>query len=893
MAVPNICSIYRSKEIMIIVSRLLSENKRNVINSAVLGIICIYCLCLPSIKAQECGSFTITEAKKQYEIGNFNGVSEELNRCLLTFSDIEKIQAYRLMAMTAIATDEQKNALEAIVSLLTLNPNFEPDIFDPPQFIALVIELKDNFSTVKITSVSKKSEDVMLAPATVTVMSGDEIKRRGYLDLEAMLHDLSGFDISRSNGLAYSNIYQRGYRSGANTDRTMFLIDGVEDNELWSNTVFLSRQYSVTNVKRVEVIYGPASTMYGANAFTGVINIITKDPLDYLSGDKKFAITGQAGYGAFNTKFADVTASTRYKGISFSLTARTFTTDEKNLSGYSDWDYQPESEQTFKKVLSISGKDSKGSYLAQNYLNTNKQLDTLSSLYSIEKDEAGVATKITLSDDGARKARTMDSIALQQKVGGLPVHFTDFADDKLIYGKLKIENFTLGFQWWNIDEGANPAYTDRYYAGSKNGTAWATRSTLLYANYTTDISDKISIFSSTQYRVYGFFDDTRLTQFVSYSAGTYTLKNLVANDTSKWSVTNFHQQSSQIRSELKGLFTFSSELDLVSGFEFRNGSIQGDYNKSSIGDPSIDGLPPPNVSGGNVYSNINLGFYAQSTYKPLKNLNLTAGARVDNNSVREVSKTVLNVRGAAVYSPDKFVFKAIYSTAFLEPTFFQKYATSASRELNNPLLEPEKVANIDISASYSLKDMTVEFAFYNAQYSDVVNTNVVTNPKTNLPTTQFQSTGALAIMGFQAGATYRIGDYSLYANFTYTNPKDDISGARIGDIAEQSFNIGGNAVLINNLNISLRANYVGSKETGKTTTVKGNPFSSIDSYFIMNGTVGYFNAFDTGLSLQLICNNILDAEYYDPGVRSADNLIYASRIPQNERNLTLRLVADF
>jgi outer membrane receptor protein involved in Fe transport len=844
-----------------------------------------------AIYAQECGSFTLTEAKKQYEIGNFDGVTEEINRCLLTFSDIEKVQAYRLLAMTAIATDHQKNALDATVALLTLNPNFEPDIFDPPQFIALVSELKDNFSTVKITSVSKKSEDVMLAPATVTVMSGDEIKRRGYTDLEAMLHDLSGFDISRSNGLAYSNIYQRGYRSGANTDRTMFLIDGVEDNELWSNTVFLSRQYSVTNVKRVEIVYGPASTMYGANAFTGVINIITKDPIDYLTGDKKFAITGQSGYGTFNTKFADVTASARYKSISFALTARSFTTDEKNLSGYSDWDYKPESEDFFKQKLSISGTDSKGLFLAQNYLNTNKNLDTISPLYTIEKDGNGTATKITLSDQGARKARIFDSLALNKNVGGYPVGFSDFADDKLIYGKLKIDNLTIGFQWWNIDEGANPAYTDRYYAGSKNGTAWATRSTILYANYTADISDKISLSSSTQYRLYGFFDDTRLTQFLSYSSGSYTLKNLVANDTSKWSLTNFHQQSSQIRSELKGLFTFSSNLDLVSGFEFRNGNIQGDYNRSQTGDPRVVGLPPPNVAGGNTYSNINLGFYAQSTYKPMSNLNITGGARVDNNSVRDVSKTILNVRGAAVYSPDKFVFKAIYSTAFLEPTFFQKYATSASRLLNNPLLEPEKVTNIDLSASYSLKDITAEFAFYRAKYSDVVNTNVV--PYNGSTTTQFQSTGALAIMGFQAGATYRIGNYSAYANFTYTNPKDDISGARIGDIASQSFNFGGNAVFLDNLNISLRGNYVGSKETGKTTTVRGNPFSSIDSYFILNGTISYFNILDVGVSLQLICNNILNAAYYDPGVRSADNLIYASRIPQNERNLTLRLIADF
>lgn len=846
--------------------------------------------CRYTVTAQECGSFTLNEAKKQYEIGNFDGVTSELTRCLEYFSEIEKVQAYRLLAMTAVAIDRQQAAVDAITELLKLNPNFETDIFDPPQFIALVSEMKDNFATVKITSVSKKSEDVKLAPATVTVISGEEIKRRGYSDLEALFHDISGFDISRSNGLAYSNIYQRGYRSGANSDRIMFLVDGVEDNELWSNSMFISRQFSITNVKRVEIIYGPASTMYGPNAFTGVVNIITKDPYDYLPGGKKFAITGQANIGSFNTRYADVTASARYKSVSFSLTTRFFRTDEKDLSGYSDWDYKPESEDFFKSRLSIFGTDSKGNFNAQNYLTANK-LDTVSTLYNVQKDANGVATRIDLSDAGAQKARAFDSAALAQTVLGHPVRFSDYADDRLVQGKLKIDNLTLGFQLWTIDEGATSNYTDRYYAGGLNGTAWATRSTILYANYSADISDKISLSSLTQYRLYSFFDDTKLMQFRNYSA-FYTLKDLVAGTPSNWSLTNFHQQSSQFRSELKGLFTFSSDLDLVSGFELRNSNIQGDYNRSSVDtiDPSVGGLPPPNVAGGNNYSNINLGFYAQSTYKVLSNLNLTAGFRIDHNSVRNITKTIFNERFAVVYAPDKFVFKAIYSTAFLEPTYFQKYATSASRLLNNPLLQDEKVKNLDISASYSLKDISAEISYYSATYSDVVNTKVVDYNTSS--TTQFQSSGALAVSGFQAGITYKYSNYSAYFNFTYTDPKDDITGQRIGDIATSSFNIGANAVLFDNLNINLRANVVGAKPTGKNTTVSGNPLTEIDGYLLLSGAIGYMNMFDTGVSAQITCNNILDLEYYDPGVRSADNVIYASRVPQNERNVMFRLMLD-
>ena len=62
----------------------------------------------------------------------------------------------------------------------------------------------------------------------------------------------------------------------------LFVVDGIEQNDLWSNVVYLSRQYPITNIKSVEVIYGPASTIYGANAYLGVVSVITKNANDFL-----------------------------------------------------------------------------------------------------------------------------------------------------------------------------------------------------------------------------------------------------------------------------------------------------------------------------------------------------------------------------------------------------------------------------------------------------------------------------------------------------------------------------------------------------------------------------------------------------------------------------------
>ena len=126
------------------------------------------------------------------------------------------------------------------------------------------------------------------------------------------LFHLPGFDVSRGNGVHYSNIYQRGYRS-LNTDRTLLLFDGVEENNLWSTTAPLSRQHPLTNVERVEVIYGPTSTMYGANAFLGVINAITKEPEDITGIDNRLGVRSQVSFGSWQTRYAELTVAGRHE----------------------------------------------------------------------------------------------------------------------------------------------------------------------------------------------------------------------------------------------------------------------------------------------------------------------------------------------------------------------------------------------------------------------------------------------------------------------------------------------------------------------------------------------------------------------------------------------------
>ena len=92
------------------------------------------------------------------------------------------------------------------------------------RFLRLLAEVRSETATVEVSSVSKTRESLREAPATAIVVTAEEIERRGYHDLEALLDDLPGFDVSRTNGWTYSNVYLRGYRSDE-TNRMLVLID--------------------------------------------------------------------------------------------------------------------------------------------------------------------------------------------------------------------------------------------------------------------------------------------------------------------------------------------------------------------------------------------------------------------------------------------------------------------------------------------------------------------------------------------------------------------------------------------------------------------------------------------------------------------------------------------
>jgi outer membrane receptor for ferrienterochelin and colicin len=131
----------------------------------------------------------------------------------------------------------------------------------------------EDLLNVKITTVSKSSQSVGEAPATVIVISAKQIKTRGYTNLTEVLNDLPDIKVNDKSDLETSaSFIIRGIRR---QDRFVILMDGIRISSPTNEALPLLENFPIYLAKQIEVVYGPGSALYGADAMSGVINIIT------------------------------------------------------------------------------------------------------------------------------------------------------------------------------------------------------------------------------------------------------------------------------------------------------------------------------------------------------------------------------------------------------------------------------------------------------------------------------------------------------------------------------------------------------------------------------------------------------------------------------------------
>lgn len=178
----------------------------------------------------------------------------------------------------------------------------------------------EQLMNIKVVTASGYLQTAAQAPSTVTVITAQQIKERGYEQLEDALRDVPGIDMIHINGYAPTLIYFRGMY-GAENLRALLMIDGIAENNIIGSNDMAGPAYSLHDVDRVEIIWGPVSAIYGANAFGGVINIITR------KGQQVNGFHAEQGFGSFNTIFEKLNMGTRQGKWEIAASGTLYSTD--------------------------------------------------------------------------------------------------------------------------------------------------------------------------------------------------------------------------------------------------------------------------------------------------------------------------------------------------------------------------------------------------------------------------------------------------------------------------------------------------------------------------------------------------------------------------------------
>jgi outer membrane receptor protein involved in Fe transport len=143
-----------------------------------------------------------------------------------------------------------------------------------------------------VVSATKAPEDPVNVPGAVSVVTGEELRRRGARTVADALQDVAGLDTANGsdNGPRVPNIGLWGLKE---FDALLVTVDGIPIGGPFNPSL---TQISVEDIERIEIVRGPQGTLYGVSAFAGMIQIFTR------RGGAGGALT--LGGGSFSDRFA-------------------------------------------------------------------------------------------------------------------------------------------------------------------------------------------------------------------------------------------------------------------------------------------------------------------------------------------------------------------------------------------------------------------------------------------------------------------------------------------------------------------------------------------------------------------------------------------------------------
>ena len=198
------------------------------------------------------------------------------------------------------------------------------DEFD--ELFSLSLQELVNF---QITTVSKRKESINEAPGVVSVITSEDIQSYGATNLKDVLLRQPNFYIFDSATFKASGAMMRAGATQHLNNHVLYLINGrpIRESQNGGLHTDINLLFPLEIIERIEVIRGPGSVLYGSNAYSGTVNVITKENTEKFYG----SVQSQNGSNAYGAHQASLGGQIN-KDINMQLTINTLSTDGESIS---------------------------------------------------------------------------------------------------------------------------------------------------------------------------------------------------------------------------------------------------------------------------------------------------------------------------------------------------------------------------------------------------------------------------------------------------------------------------------------------------------------------------------------------------------------------------------
>ncbi|MEY4579532.1 MAG: hypothetical protein RL701_4235 [Pseudomonadota bacterium] len=739
----------------------------------------------------------------------------------------------------------------------------------------------------EIVTASNKAESSRSAPAWVITITRQDLIDRGYSELSQVLDDLPSMDIVRPYGDTYFKNYWRGYRNNVGS-AFLLMIDGVVFNSLWMNETWVLTALPLSNVDHIEVLYGPASSTYGANAAMGVVNIITvKDVATDGAHLRSQVIVSTPTKVKFKNMTKSADAQVLYKGPGFRLSASAHLE-----SGVLD----PGAGDKFEYSQNHYYKDSSLWSTASNY-------PGLSEGFRSRHEKIGVDIRLFVGNHPA-----CSSASLVNPANTALGRCTEIA-----------------VQHFQLTTGNGTEYAaDRF----QTSTQWTTVEQSAYIRHIQDITSNLT--SQTLLRFRNSNIDQPSFVYERRDDGTVTASYWGSNNRS-WAAA----QDFTISAGRRLLFD-DDQLGFSVGVRYERLDLERAYLMSQLTLPNIgpsglvypggtpDGFPIPPDGSAHVQNRAHLdtaGIYALARYEFLSAHLLHIGFRVDYNEAWR-SDPVFRAGYVGRFGRD-FTVKLMYGQAYQTPTFRDMYGLQGSDSTvtrSSADLKPERSHTVEASLDFTKSIIAARLGAYYVAYTDPI----VSGPAgvTNLDQRH--------VMGIDLGLNLlipvpfmeRLKLWAYYSPILLAEQSlppavanstagavlmETVAAKRIadvGDLARHKVLVGATGEFNKHFLVTFLGRFIGPRDTVVT-----NPIDTIPAYFSLDANIVLRDVLAPGLAIGLRGTNLLNSTYFHPGIRTADSGdapgtwadtgmwqgsqgTYNSKLPQPGRELYLTFRLD-